>query len=290
MISPRRVLDAADTLGECPVWDEKAGILWWVDIELARLRSFRPADGTRRDWTLPERIGALALRRGGGLVLALASGFALFDPGRETLKRLPPPPGMLPGHRFNDGACDAAGRFWAGTMQEETEARDAGLYCLEPSGVARRVLDGFGIVNGIAWSPDGGTFHIADSALGEVRAHDFEVASGRLGPARRFDKGSALPGVPDGAVMDAEGGLWSARHGGGCVVRHRPDGEVDRIVPLPVEQPTCCAFGGPDLATLFVTSARQGMDEAQLRTQPWAGDVLAFEPGVRGLPAARFAG
>lgn len=289
MTSPRRVVHAADLLGECPVWDDESGILWWVDIEAARLRSFCPTDGARRDWTLPERIGALALRRRGGLVLALASGFAIFDPATETLERLPPPPGMLPGHRFNDGACDPAGRFWAGTMQEETEARDAGLYCLDESRATRRVLGGFGIVNGIAWSPDGRIFHMADSAAGEIQAYDFEVSSGKLGPARRFG-GGPLPGVPDGAAMDAEGCLWSVRHGGGCVIRHRPDGRVERVVPLPVERPTCCAFGGPGLGTLFVTSARQGMDAAALRAQPWSGDVLAFEPGVAGLPAARYSG
>lgn len=284
------VVSCGDTLGEGPVWDDAAQALWWVDIEGARLHRFEPAGHRLRDWNLPERVAALALRREGGLVLALESGFAFFDPEREGLERLPRPPRLLRGQRFNDGKCGFDGRFWAGTMREQGEECDAGLYCLEPDHTVRHVLGGVGVSNGLTWSPDGRALYFADSKTKLFRMHDYSPADGAIGPARPFHGPEGLPGVPDGATTDAEGFVWSARHDGGCLVRHAPDGSVDRVVELPVRRPTSCTFGGPELRTLFITSARQGLSAGQLAEQPCAGGILAFEPGPRGLPAGRYAG
>lgn len=284
------VVDAKNKLGEVPVWDVAEQALYWVDIEGALLQRFHPASGEFRRWRMPERICALALRRRGGLVVALASGFAFFDPDSGAIERLAAPEAHLPGNRMNDGKCDRHGRFWAGTMDDSLARRTAALYRLDPDLSCRQMETGVGISNSLAWSPDDRTFYFADSLIKTIFAYDFDIETGAIGARRVFADCSAEAGSPDGSTVDAEGRLWNARWGAAKLVRYTPDGRIDREMPLPTHYPTSCAFGGPDLATLYVTSAIWDLGPEALESQPEAGGVLALEVGVRGLPEPRFAG
>lgn len=284
------VVDGGNQLAEGPVWDPAGRALYWVDIVEGLVQRFDPVSGECGKWKLPEAVGALALRDKGGLVLALASGFALFDPATDALTRGPAPDADRTENRMNDGKCDRRGRFWAGTMNGRTGTRDGSLFRLGADLSCARVLTDIGIVNGPAWSPDDRAFYLADSRRRLIFAFDFDLANGEIANQRVFADCSHEPFEPDGATVDAEGYLWSAQWNGWRIVRYAPDGRVDRIVPMPAQRPTSCMFGGADLATLYVTTARVGLSEAELAAQPQAGGVFALDVGVRGLPAFRFAG
>jgi len=288
------VFDAKAALGECPVWDERAGALFFVDIEAPALFRLELESGIVQRWAMPARIGCFALDAGGGAVLALATGFHHFDLKTAALTLLADPLAGQADHRFNDGALDPAGRFWAGTMHLSTRRPSGKVYCLESAGPnagrgARAVYDGFFVPNGFAWSPDGTHFYVNDSPRAMFVA-DYDAAAGRAGPPFVFADKGAAPGFPDGMAVDAEGFLWNARWDGGGVARFAPDGRLDRFVPLPVSRPTSCVFGGPKRDRLYVTSARIGLDSAALAKEPLAGAVFAFDPGVAGLPARRWRG
>ena len=193
--------------------------------------------------------------------------------------------------RMNDGACDAQGRFWAGTIAYDESPGAGTLYRLELDGSCTTVLSGLTISNGIGWSPDGATMFLADSGTSRVDAFDFDASSGDIS-RRRTIVAIQEPGVaPDGLTVDEDGGIWVALWGGGAVRRYRPDGALLTVVPLPVDRPTSCVFGGPDRSTLFVTTARQGLDDEALSRQPHAGRVFRIEGlGVRGAPCAPYRG
>ena len=292
-VAPPRVecvVDCHNILGEVPVWDGAGQALFWVDIEGCLLQRFVPASGVRQSWRLPERVCALALREAGGMVLALASGFAFLDPLTGNLERLAAPEAHLPTNRMNDGKCDRRGRFWAGTMDDRLTARTAALWRLDPDLTCHCMERGIGISNSLAWSPDDRVFYFADTLLRTIFAYDFDIATGGIANRRVFTDCADQPGAPDGSTIDAEGYLWNAQWDGWRLVRYAPDGRVDRVVPLPVQKPTSCMFGGPDLATLYVTSAVWDLTADALAAQPYAGGVLALDVGVRGLPEPRFAG
>jgi sugar lactone lactonase YvrE len=284
------VVPAGNKLGEGPVWCPREQALYWVDIERSCLQRFHPESGAVRRWQLPERIGSLALREVGGAVLALASGFAFFDFASGAIQRLAAPEKDNPRNRFNDGKCDRAGRFWAGTMDDRLSEHTGALYRLDPNLSFDRMATGIGIPNSIAWSPDDRVFYFADTMDRIIYAYDFDRDSGAIANRRVFCTFEDQPGNPDGSTVDAEGCLWNAQWDGWRVVRYDPRGRVERIVALPVQKPTSCMFGGPDLATLYVTSAIWDLDEAALARQPLAGHLLAVEVGIRGLQEPRFAG
>ena len=284
------VAAAACSLGEGPVWDE-AGYLWWVDVKAPALHRLDPASGATRRWDMPEPVGSAVLRRSGGLVVALKQGFALFDPDTGALERLIDPEPDQPDNRLNDGKCDARGRFWAGSMHDPEAEPTGHLYRLDPDLRLTRFDMGFVVTNGPAWSLDGRTFYFTDSAGRHIHAFDFDMESGRLGARRLFAELTPEQGHPDGQCVDAEDHLWTAHWDGGCITRFRPDGSVERVIALPAPRITSCCFGGADLDTLYVTSARIGMTDAQLEAAPLAGGLFAVTGlGVRGAPSARFAG
>ncbi|MFO1070991.1 MAG: SMP-30/gluconolactonase/LRE family protein, partial [Geminicoccaceae bacterium] len=250
----RLVVDSRNRLGEGSVWDPVEGALWWVDIEGRLLQQHVEATGETRRWTLPERIGCLALRERGGLVLALESGFAFFDPATGKLDWIArPDPDRR--NRMNDGKCDRQGRFWAGGMDDRCVEHRASLWRLDPDLSVHEMARGIGISNSIAWSPDDRTFYYADTLDRAIYAYDFDKATGSIANRRLLADHKDQPGGPDGSTVDAEGYLWNTQWDGWRLVRYAPDGRIDRIVELPVQKPTCCAFGGPDLRTLYVTSA-----------------------------------
>lgn len=287
MIEPVCVLDARARLGEGALWCDRAHVLWWVDIEAPALHCFDPATGADHAWPMPESIGCLALGRDRSVVVALASGLAWFDPETQRIDRFLEIEAREPDTRLNDGRCDHQGRFWVGSMARNAAGARGRLYRCETTH-ATPMLAGIQVPNSIAFSPDGRTMYFADTPTGTIRAFDLDPASGRLSGERDFAAIPPFDGLPDGAAVDVNGGLWVVHWGGGRISRFRPDGRLDRSIRLPVPQPTCCAFGGADLGTLFVTSARGGLDSEALSRAPLSGGVFSLRPGVRGLPEPRF--
>ncbi|MBV8916195.1 MAG: SMP-30/gluconolactonase/LRE family protein [Acetobacteraceae bacterium] len=277
-----------DILGECPLWDEREQALFWVDIRRPALRRLDPATGALETRLMPGLVGSVALAGPGELLLALAEQIVLYSWRADQLETVAEVPVRIPGHRFNDGRCDRQGRFWVGTMHNITRAPEGVLYRLDRSGQLVPVLEGICIPNSLAWSPDGRTMYFSDSLRYAIGQHEFDPDAGTMGAAQPFVR-TAPPGFPDGSTVDAEGYLWNAEFNAGRVVRYARDGSIDRIIAVPTSRPTSCAFGGPDLRTLFITSTSQNMSEAELVRDPFAGALFAFEAGVSGIPEPRWA-
>jgi sugar lactone lactonase YvrE len=289
MAALRRVGDSTDLLGEGPVWCPHEQALYWVDIMAPAVRRWRAGSGENSNWPMPESVGSLALCASGGILVALASALSVFDPATGAIKPVATPRDDGADMRFNDGKCDRQGRFWVGTMPNGPRAPRGRLYRLDAKAGCTAVLDGISVPNSLCWSPDGRTMYFADSELRTIWAFPYDPATGALGERRVFTR-TEPPEAPDGGTVDAEGYLWSARYGGGRIVRHAPDGRIDRVIELPVRQVTSCAFGGADLSTLFITSLTRNATPEQRAAQPLAGTLLAIEVGVRGLPEPRYAG
>jgi sugar lactone lactonase YvrE len=265
----------------------------WVDINAGHLHRHRPGAGDEIALDLAgEALGAAAPRRGGGHVLATAAGFRLAGPGGQVEEGALRPAGMPADARFNDAACDPAGRFWAGTVTEDVRPGAGALYRLDPGGTVTQILGGVTESNGLGWSVDGGTFYYIDSGEPEprIRAFAFDAAAGELGASRELARFPGGGPVPDGLIVDAEGALWVAIWGAGQVHRYAPDGELLAVLAVPASQPTCPAFGGPGLDELYLTTAWQGMTGAQRAAEPLAGHVLRARPGARGQPVCAFGG
>ncbi|MBD8872757.1 SMP-30/gluconolactonase/LRE family protein [Rhodanobacter sp. DHB23] len=286
------VLEARNTLGEGITWCGRAQALYWTDIHASTLWRYTPSSGEARHWQLPERLASFALCEADGwLLLALASRLAFFrleDGALHTLHEVEP---QLP-TRCNDGACDRQGRFVFGTLHEPADGGAkqpiGGFWRLDADLALERLpLEGVAISNSLAFSPDGGTLYYCDSLARTIRCCDY---GDTLGDTRLFADLRDTAGEPDGSCVDVDGGLWNAQWGLGRVVRYRADGSVDRILPLAASQPTRPAFGGAALDTLYVTSARDGLDADVLAGEPLAGALFAAQVGRRGLPERRFAG
>jgi len=285
------VLAANALLGEGPLWDPAERALYWVDIKGRLVHRFDPARGEDRQWRVPEAVGSLAVRERGGLVLALASGFHFFDPATGATQPIVDPEPDRPENRFNDGKPDRHGRFWAGSMHDPEISPTGSLYRLDADlSCHRSPATGLVCSNALCWSPDGRTMYHADTPTGTVWAWDFDPATGDIANRRTFAQIPPGDGVPDGATVDAAGFVWLAHWNGWRLTRFDPAGRVERVVPLPVQRPTCPAFGGPALDVLYVTSATIHLSAGERASQPWAGGILALSPGVRGVPEARFRG
>ncbi len=237
---------------------------------------------------LREVIGSFGLTRVGGMVAGMKSGLYLLDPNSGALDLLAAPEQNLPQNRFNDGRCDRAGRFWAGTMADGPRAPAGSLYRLDPDGSCARMQSHIHIPNSIAWSPDDRIMYFADTHVSLLWAYDYDLAHGTLRNERVFADCTNRPGRPDGSCIDAEGCLWNAEYGGGRVVRYRADGRIDQVIELPVSNVTCCCFGGEKLDTLYISTARQKMNAEQLAREPLAGALFACRPGAQGMVEARF--
>lgn len=273
------------------LWDEVAQALWWVDIHRAQVWTWAPdSDDEPACIQLDERVGAIALRQN-GLALALESGFALLDSAIDAPRRVGAVETQLVSTRLNDGRVDPAGRFVCGGMDESSPQRPiSAVYVLEPDLSVRPLISGISCANSICWSPTGSTLYFADMPTRRIDAYPYSTEDGSVGTRSTFVDLAAEPGLADGSAVDADGYLWNAQWGGSKVVRYAPDGTMDREIPLPVSNPTCVTFGGPDFDTLFITTAWFGLSEVQRRAQPHAGSIFALKPGVRGRPENRFAG
>ena len=288
--SVRCVVDCRNKLGEVPLWDVEEQALYWVDIEGRLLQRLTPATGTVERWGMPERIASFALREKGGLVVAFASGLAFYDLGTGQIDWIARPEAHLPGNRFNEGKVDRKGRFWAGTMDDSLSAHTAGLYRLDPDLRVTKILGDIGISNCFVWSRENDRFWFADTLDKKLSVFDYDHETGSIANRRPFADTVGLGYGPDGGTIDEQGFIWVAMWDGWKVSRFAPDGRLDREVILPVSKPTSCMFGGPDLRTLYVTSAVWDLQGAALSEQPQAGGLFALNVGVAGLPEPRFAG
>jgi sugar lactone lactonase YvrE len=289
-IEAELALDARAELGEGPVWDSELGRLIWVDITGERVHRFDPLTGDDETTAVGQPVGAASPRIPDGLVLAVRDGFVFLDLERARLQLVAEVEAETPGNRMNDGKCDAAGRFWAGTMPFAGNRPSGALYRLDSDLSVSRMLDGVTISNGIAWSPDGRSMYYIDSPTYRVDVFDYDVDAGEIAKRRTLFELPADGGLPDGMTVDAEGLLWIAFWGVGAVRRYTPDGLLAAVVELPVSLVTSCAFGGPDLADLYITSASGPLSPEQAVDQPAAGGLFRARPGVSGLPHHRFRG
>jgi len=284
------VVKGRDLLGECPLWDERTQTLWWVDILGPALKQFDPATGALKQNPLPEPMGSFGFREKGGLIAAMKSGILVLGADYSSVELLACPEPASLDNRFNDGRCDRAGRFWAGTMNDAKREPHGALYRVSADRSCTRMRTGVIIPNSLAWSPDSKTMYFADTVRELIWSFDYDLAAGEMSNERVFADCAANPGSPDGSCVDAEGCLWNAEYGGWRVVRYTPRGKADRVIELPVQNPTCCCFGGERFDTLYITSAAQNLQSAQLAKQPLAGSVFAVRPGSTGLPESRFTG
>jgi L-arabinonolactonase len=296
------VLECANHLGEGPVWDVEEGCLYWVDGTGRRVGNpsiwrLDPRTGKTQHWSLNHDVGAMALRRDAGSVLALADGFYFFDFTNARLDLIAHVDAGQPRTRLNDGKCDRRGRFFAGGMDDKEELKICGLWRLDPDLSVTKVDDGIICTNGPCWSPDNKTFYLADTFQGEYWAYDYDIATGQLANKRLFHSFKNDAGVADGSTIDEEGCVWNAQLISGDLVRYAPDGTVDRRIGMPVRNITSVMFGGEKLDELYVTSMARVKHPAvhelfavEAKPQYLAGSLFKVTGlGVRGLPEPRFA-
>jgi len=297
------VLQCENHLGEGPVWDVEEGRLYWVDgtgrrVGKPSIWRLDPRTGKVEHWSLSHDVGALALRKGGGAVLALDDGFYFFDFESGKLDLIQLVDADQPRTRLNDGKCDRRGRFIAGGMDDKEELKICGLWRLDADLRVTKLDGGIICTNGPCWSPDDKTFYVADSFQGEFWAYDYDLEAGTLSNKRVFASFKGDPGVADGSTVDAEGCLWNAQVIGGDLVRYAPDGSVERRIGVPVKNLTSVMFGGEKLDELYVTSMARVKHPAvhdlfakQMKPQFLAGSLFRITGlGIRGLPEPRFAG
>lgn len=285
---------AEDGVGESLQWISEEGALYWVDITGRAIKRLEPESGRFNRWTTPGMPAAIIPRQGGGAVVAVDQRLALFDYG-DRFETFSTPEPHLRRNRLNEAAADPQGRLWVGTMENNVapdgsplsiEGRKGSLYVIDSSGSCRRASEHlYGITNTLVWRDR--TFITADTMAGELYAFDYDPDTGAIANRRLY---CAEPGHPDGSCLDRDGYLWNARFGDACLLRIAPDGRVDRVVPVPVRNPTTCCFGGDGLATLFVTSSRYGLDPAYVADHPDEGALMGLDVGVAGAPTYRFAG
>ena len=283
------VADAHAVVGEGPVWDATAGLLVWVDIEGQRIYEFDPATGVNREIEVPQHPGAVVRRASGGYMAAVTNGFASVDrDGRFEM--VVPVEADIAGNRMNDGKCDPQGRFWAGTTRMTHDAPIGVLFRLDADLSVHPMVDELWVSNGLDWTSDNSRMYFIDSFAGSVDVFDYDAATGAIANRRPLIDVPESWGTPDGMTLDAEGYLWVAFWGGSRVRRFDPEGRLDRQITLPVTQVTSCAFGGPDLCDLYITSGARGLDAAALEREPHAGGLFRARPGIQGRPAHEFAG
>jgi len=287
------VVGCADILGEVPLWCARTQRLWWIDVRRSALQSYDPATGRYQARRMPEGmlVGSIALREAGGFLLATNTGLYRYDPAQPLAPEfLANPEADKPANRLNDGKCDRRGRFWVGSMRDAQRLPEGTLYRFDPDHSCHAQFNDIVVPNSIAWSPDDRTMYFADTHKQVIWAFDFDLDDGVISNRRVFKDWTHHHGRPDGSTVDSEGYLWNCMVASGELVRLAPDGSVDRVIALPVTNPTCPAFGGNDLGTLYVTSHSQRIPPERLAAEPWAGALLALDVGVRGLPEPRFAG
>jgi len=279
-------------VGESPLWHPRERRLYWVDIQGKKVHRFDPGSGHNQTFDLPDLVTCLAFRKKGGLILTLRKEFAFFDPDSGKLERLATIEADKPQNRFNDGRVDPRGRFWAGTMGDKAWDQPVGsLYRFDPDQTVTRMQSHVVCSNGTGWSPNARTMYYTESFRYAIFAYDFDPATGSLANRRTFaEVDRKLGAFPDGLCVDTEGCVWSNQVGIGRIVRYDPSGRIERQIQLPVPRAVGSTFGGDDLDTLFITSARETMTPQQLQCSPLSGSLFAVKPGVKGQAVTLFDG
>lgn len=278
-------------LGEGPVWDEVEEKLYWVDILSGSLFIYSPREGKNTTYDVGAHLGTVALRRQGGLVMALQTGFAFFDTEDQRLTEVADPESHIPGNRFNDGKCDPSGRFWAGTLSYELGKGTGNLYCLDSDLNVDLKLQGLTIPNGMAWNSSKDKFYFIDTPTGNIYSFDYDDDSGEISNRKIIRNMDSSEGFPDGMSIDEEDCLWVALYGGGKVIRIDPaTGNTLFEILLPVPRITSCTFGGPELNELYITTAREHMSEEEIAKLPLSGSLFKAKLPFKGKPVFRFSG
>ncbi|MBO0783398.1 MAG: SMP-30/gluconolactonase/LRE family protein [Ktedonobacteraceae bacterium] len=292
MASLEHILPVKNELGEGPVWDSDGQVLYWVDINAHNFHRYNPSSGTHEVFNVGVPIGVMALRASGGFVMATRNGFAFWDEQQRTLQYIADPEADKPGNRFNDGAVDCRGRFWAGTMAISESGPPAGsLYRLDPDGSVHKMETGISISNGIGWSPDNTLMYFTDTSPHVTYVYDFDAETGTISNRRVFVQTPLEEAAgPDGLAVDSEGYVWSAYWNGAKIVRYAPDGQVERVIEVPALRTTSCVFGGPSLDELYITSSGADLSSEQRAQYPLSGDLFRVKTDVKGLPKYKFAG
>ena len=284
----RQIGNEKDIQGESPVWCAREQALYWVDTRSRLVRRLDHASGQINSWKLPGLTCSIVIRDAGGLLVAMQNAIVLFDARTgEVLERINAPHAPEAGMRFADGRCDRRGRFWVGAKHDASSAPIGFLYRFDPDHSFTAMETGVAMPNSLAWSPDNRSMYFADAAVRTIFTYSFDIEHGTIAARKPF---AICDWSPDGAAMDSEGYLWNAGYRGWRVTRYAPDGRVDREIKLPVSLVTACTFGGPNMQTLYITTARQKMTEEALAEQPLAGALFAIDAGVRGLEEPRYAG
>jgi sugar lactone lactonase YvrE len=282
--------DLRADVGEAPHWDQRSMTLLFVDLTGGTIFRYDPSGTELNSFSVGQEVGAVVPRRDGGLVLAVRDGIAVASDAGDNFELTAPVERDTPGNRMNDAKCDPAGRLLAGTTAFDFAPRAAALYRVEPDWSFDRIVRDVTQSNGIAWSPDGSQMYFIDSATQSVDVFDYDTDTGSAGNRRPLVTIERAHGVPDGMTVDSKGNLWVACFGGGTVRCFSPAGEQLDEVFFPVSQVTSCAFGGPGLADLYVTSAAYRLSTEQLKREPRAGATFVCRPGAAGMPASSFAG
>ena len=291
MTEATQVLASRNRLGEGPIWNSQEQKLYWVDILDGTFLRWRPGSDAHELFHIGTPIGVMAFRASGGLIMATKKGFATWDEQTQQLEVIANPIADKEHMRFNDGAVDCAGRFWAGTMSMNTESSKEGvLYRLDPDRSVHVMETGVSVSNGIGWSPDNTIMYFTDSPQRAIYAYDFDAATGAIANRRIFVHLQDGNAVPDGLAVDSEGYIWSACWDGAKINRYAPDGQIEQVIQVPALRTTSCVFGGLELNELYITSAWNGLDGETLERYPFSGDIFKLRTDVKGLEKFAFAG
>ena len=285
--SPQNVLAVRARLGEGPIWDDQRHVLHWVDIYNRRVHTFNPHTQEDTYTEVDTVVSGVFIVDGRHLVLAQENGLSVLDLATQKMTRLISIEGDKPDNRLNDVKCDRQGRLWIGTMNHD-EQPEANLYRYDPDGTLQLMETGLSISNGLGWSPDQTTFYLTDTPCKTIYSYAFDAKTGQICDRRPFIQLTHEPFYPDGLAIDTEGCIWSAMWNGGCVIRFDPEGNEIGRVSLPVPLVTSCAFGGPDLADLYITTASAGMSQTELKQNYEAGDLFCLRTTTQGMMGDRW--
>ena len=289
-MNPEVVCEKVSELGEGPLWDPSRKLICWVDILNGHIHEWSPVSKTLNTLQVGQMIGAMAICNDGNYIAAIKEGFGFVNPKTGEVEMIENPEGHLPGNRFNDGKCDPAGRFWAGTMPLSEDKPSGSLYMIASDRSAVKREGAITISNGLAWSLDHKVLYFIDTPTLEVVGYDFDMENGNITNKRTIINIPKEEGFPDGMTIDNEGMLWIAHWGGWQVTRWNPStGKKLSAIKLPVSNVTSCIFGGESMKDLYITSARKGLSVAELEKQPLAGSLFVIkESGFTGVEAYKF--
>ena len=284
------ILDCKNQHGEGILWNPVDSQLWWTDIEGRAIWSFDPVTHKSQQYPMKDRVCCFAPRLAGGFIVAFPNSVYLLDLLTSEGTKVCDFELENPHTRLNDGRTDRQGRLVLGGMNEKTGEANASVISIDADLTVTTLIEGVACANSTCFSPDGTTMFFTDTPSNEIVAYDYDPTLGAISNRRVHASFSAEPGLPDGSCVDAEGGVWNAEWEGRRVVRIAPDGQIDRVIDVPVWKPTCCTFGGPDLDTLYITTSRLMSDEQTLLKEPLSGGLFAVKPGIRGVADAPFHG